>query len=86
MFKCNLKSIRTGYPALHLWLRRLYHLVPAFRETTDFLHIKVSTSFLARNAAVELMFLLRGTTTLTGCGTQLALYLLARFLTSKTWR
>lgn len=26
-FKCNIRSIRGGYPHLHAWLRRLYHLV-----------------------------------------------------------
>lgn len=39
-FKCNLRTIRGGYPALHRWLRTLYWTVPAFRETCDFAHIK----------------------------------------------
>lgn len=39
-FKCNLRTIRDGYPNLHLWLRRLYWNIPAFRETCDFDHIK----------------------------------------------
>ncbi|KAL1843368.1 hypothetical protein VTJ49DRAFT_1955 [Mycothermus thermophilus] len=39
-FKCNLRDIRSGYPAIHNWLRRLYWTVPAFRETTNFAHIK----------------------------------------------
>jgi glutathionyl-hydroquinone reductase len=39
-FKCNLRDIRSGYPALHRWLRRLYWTVPAFGETTQFEHIK----------------------------------------------
>lgn len=39
-FKCNLRDIRSGYPAIHRWLRHLYWHVPAFRETTNFLHIK----------------------------------------------
>ncbi|KAI9930329.1 S-glutathionyl-(chloro)hydroquinone reductase [Aspergillus wentii] len=39
-FKCNIRDIRSGYPALHNWLRRLYWDIPAFRETTDFEHIK----------------------------------------------
>ncbi|KAL8396777.1 hypothetical protein RB594_003747 [Gaeumannomyces avenae] len=39
-FKCNLGIIRHDYPQLHNWLKNLYWNVPAFRETTDFKHIK----------------------------------------------
>lgn len=39
-FKCNIKDIRSGYPALHLWLRRLYWNHEAFQSTTEFEHIK----------------------------------------------
>ncbi|KAL4951838.1 glutathione S-transferase [Aspergillus filifer] len=39
-FKCNIRDIRSGYPAIHDWVRRLYWDVPAFRETTEFEHIK----------------------------------------------
>jgi putative glutathione S-transferase len=39
-FKCNLREIRSGYPALHKWVRNLYWKVPAFGETTEFTHIK----------------------------------------------
>ena len=39
-FKCNIRDIRSGYPALHKWLRKLYWDVPAFKETTQFEHIK----------------------------------------------
>lgn len=39
-FKTNLRDIRSGYPAIHTWLRRLYWDVPAFRETTQFEHIR----------------------------------------------
>lgn len=39
-FKCNVRDIRSGYPATHRWVRRLYWDVPAFRETTEFEHIK----------------------------------------------
>ncbi|KAH8912184.1 hypothetical protein BR93DRAFT_933238 [Coniochaeta sp. PMI_546] len=39
-FKCNIRDIRSGYPATHRWLRHLYWNVPAFKETTNFLHIK----------------------------------------------
>lgn len=39
-FKCNIRDIRSGYPALHKWVRNLYWKVPAFGETTEFTHIK----------------------------------------------
>jgi len=39
-FKCNIRDIRSGYPALHKWVRKLYWDVPAFGETTQFEHIK----------------------------------------------
>lgn len=39
-FKCNLRDIRSGYPALHRWLRRLYWTQPAFGGATNFPHIK----------------------------------------------
>ncbi len=39
-FKCNIRDIRSGYPALHLWMRYLYWNVPAFKDSTNFLHIK----------------------------------------------
>jgi glutathionyl-hydroquinone reductase len=39
-FKCNIRDIRSGYPAIHRWLRNLYWNVPAFNETTQFEHIK----------------------------------------------
>jgi len=39
-FKCNLRDIRSGYPAIHRWVRGLYWDNPAFGETTDFEHIK----------------------------------------------
>ncbi|KAF9225863.1 hypothetical protein BS17DRAFT_568120 [Gyrodon lividus] len=40
-FKCNLRTIRNGYPALHLWMRKLYWSNDAFQSTTNFQHIKV---------------------------------------------
>lgn len=40
-FKCNLNTIRAGYPFIHLWLRNLYWNNDAFRHTTDFDHIKL---------------------------------------------
>ena len=39
-FKCNIRDIRSGYPALHRWLRNLYWNVEAFGHTTQFEHIK----------------------------------------------
>lgn len=42
-FKTNLRDIRSGYPAIHKWLRHLYWNNDAFGpETTQFDHIKVS--------------------------------------------
>ena len=39
-FKCNVRDIRSGYPNLHRWLRKLFWDEPAFGETTQFEHIK----------------------------------------------
>jgi len=39
-FKCNVRDIRSGYPAIHRWVRTLYWDVPAFGQTTQFEHIK----------------------------------------------
>jgi len=39
-FKCNVRDIRSGYPALHRWVRALYWDVDAFGSTTEFEHIK----------------------------------------------
>lgn len=39
-FKTNTAMIRHGYPSIHRWLRQLYWDLPAFRETTNFDHIK----------------------------------------------
>ncbi|KAI5457086.1 glutathione S-transferase [Mariannaea sp. PMI_226] len=39
-FKCNIRDIRSGYPALHKWVRNLYWNVPGFRDSTEFTHIK----------------------------------------------
>ncbi|KAF2871756.1 glutathione S-transferase Gst3 [Massariosphaeria phaeospora] len=39
-FKCNIRDIRSGYPHLHKWLRHLYWDIPAFKDTTQFEHIK----------------------------------------------
>ena len=39
-FKCNIRDIRSGYPALHRWMRNLYWKHEAFKSTTQFDHIK----------------------------------------------
>ncbi|CRK15237.1 hypothetical protein BN1708_011405 [Verticillium longisporum] len=39
-FKCNIRDIRSGYPRLHAWMRNLYWNEPAFKDTTQFEHIK----------------------------------------------
>ncbi|KAG6221347.1 hypothetical protein E4U26_006067 [Claviceps purpurea] len=39
-FKCNIRDIRSGYPALHRWMRNLYWTHDAFQNTTQFEHIK----------------------------------------------
>lgn len=43
-FKCNLGMIRYSYPVLHNWLKNLYWNHEAFRNTTDFRHIKENYS------------------------------------------
>jgi glutathionyl-hydroquinone reductase len=39
-FKCNYRTIRAGYPAIHSWLQKLYWNNAAFSSTTNFDHIK----------------------------------------------
>ncbi|MCJ1438022.1 S-glutathionyl-(chloro)hydroquinone reductase [Xylographa pallens] len=39
-FKCNIRDIRSGFPAIHRWVRHLYWNVAAFHDTTQFEHIK----------------------------------------------
>ncbi|OHF01456.1 glutathione S-transferase [Colletotrichum orchidophilum] len=39
-FKCNIRDIRSGYPFIHKWMRNLYWNVPAFKDSTEFDHIK----------------------------------------------
>jgi len=41
-FKCNIRTIRDGYPAIHLWMRKLYWNHPVFKDTTNFEHIKTN--------------------------------------------
>jgi len=39
-FKCNIRTIRDGYPAIHTWMQKLYWKNDAFMLSTDFDHIK----------------------------------------------
>lgn len=39
-FKTNLRDIRSGYPYIHKWVRNLYWNIPAFKDSTQFEHIK----------------------------------------------
>lgn len=39
-FKCNIRTIRNGYPAIHAWMKKLYWNIDAFKSSTDFDHIK----------------------------------------------
>ncbi|GAA5826930.1 hypothetical protein JCM3770_006309 [Rhodotorula araucariae] len=39
-FKTNLGTVRHNYPNLNKWLKNLYWNFPAFKETTNFEHIK----------------------------------------------
>ncbi|GAA6059254.1 hypothetical protein JCM10212_006647 [Sporobolomyces blumeae] len=40
-FKTNLGTIRHNYPKLNEWMKNLYWNYPAFKETTNFEHIKM---------------------------------------------
>ncbi|KAL0563925.1 S-glutathionyl-(chloro)hydroquinone reductase [Marasmius crinis-equi] len=39
-FKCNIRNIRYGYPAINAWMKNLYWTNTAFKESTNFEHIK----------------------------------------------
>jgi len=39
-FKCNFGTIRNGYPAINTWMKKLYWNNPAFKDSTNFEHIK----------------------------------------------
>jgi glutathionyl-hydroquinone reductase len=43
-FKCNLGTVRHNYPQVNNWLKNLYWNHPAFKETTNFKHIKENVS------------------------------------------
>ncbi|KAI4528924.1 hypothetical protein K525DRAFT_244802 [Schizophyllum commune Loenen D] len=46
-FKCNIRSIRHGYPAINKWLKKLYWTNDAFKSSTRFDHIK--TGYYSQN-------------------------------------
>ncbi|KAF8908454.1 glutathione S-transferase [Mucidula mucida] len=39
-FKCNIRDIRHGYPAINKWMKNLYWNNDAFKSSTNFNHIK----------------------------------------------
>jgi len=39
-FKCNINTIRDGFPAIHSWMQKLYWNNEAFKSSTHFDHIK----------------------------------------------
>ncbi|KAF5322083.1 hypothetical protein D9619_002105 [Psilocybe cf. subviscida] len=39
-YKCNLRTIRADYPAINKWMKQLYWTNSAFKDSTDFDHIK----------------------------------------------
>ncbi|KDQ50360.1 hypothetical protein JAAARDRAFT_142100 [Jaapia argillacea MUCL 33604] len=39
-FKCNIRTIRGGYPAINKWMKKLYWTNHAFKDSTNFDHIK----------------------------------------------
>ncbi|KAJ7265903.1 glutathione S-transferase [Mycena haematopus] len=39
-FKCNFNTIRAGYPEINRWMKALYWKNPAFKDSTNFTHIK----------------------------------------------
>ncbi|KDQ50339.1 hypothetical protein JAAARDRAFT_63226 [Jaapia argillacea MUCL 33604] len=41
-FKCNIRTIRGRYAAINKWMKKLYWTNPAFKDSTDFDHIKTS--------------------------------------------
>ncbi|KAF8647220.1 hypothetical protein AX16_006840 [Volvariella volvacea WC 439] len=40
-FKCNIRTIRDGYPAINKWMQKLYWTNDAFKSSTKFDHIKL---------------------------------------------
>lgn len=48
-FKLNYRLVRDDYYYIHLWMRNLYWNYPAFRNTTNFNHIKLLYTHAMRN-------------------------------------
>jgi putative glutathione S-transferase len=63
-FKCNIRDIRSGYPAIHRWVRNLYWGSPAFGETTEFEHIKKHYT----KSHKQINLFVSPTTNAVGCG------------------
>ncbi|KAF9018119.1 hypothetical protein BDZ89DRAFT_1074144 [Hymenopellis radicata] len=42
LFKCNIRDIRHGYPAINKWMKNLYWNNDAFKSSTNFKHIKTT--------------------------------------------
>lgn len=53
LFRCNIKMIRHDYPFIHGYLRRLYWGEKAFREYTNFDHIKKGYSGVGHAKGIE---------------------------------
>lgn len=47
-FRCNIRDIRNGYPAINLWMRKLYWNNVSFKESTNFDHIKAGYGWQTR--------------------------------------
>jgi glutathionyl-hydroquinone reductase len=60
LFKCNIRDVRSGYPSIHQWLRRLYWDIHAFKDTTVFEQIKrhymESLTIIIPSVSVVLLF------------------------------
>ena len=53
LFRCNTRMIRHDYPHIHRYLRRLYWGEKAFRDYTNFDHIKKGYSALGVKNGIE---------------------------------
>ena len=52
IFRCNVRMIRHDYPFIHTYLRRLYWKEKAFRDYTNFDHIKKGYSGVGANQGI----------------------------------
>ncbi|KAL0563926.1 S-glutathionyl-(chloro)hydroquinone reductase [Marasmius crinis-equi] len=53
-FKCNIRTIRSGYPNINRWMKDLYWKNKSFSETVDFQHIKAG--YYNRPEASRMLF------------------------------